>query len=166
MASTLVTTIGSASANSYVTLDEAASYFADRVGGESWADVGDVQARALLTACKRLDRLNWLGSRVTTTQALAWPRYGVQKPDGTASIGYGIADYYLTTEIPQPVKDAQCELAFALMAGHTEGADKIKRWKADDVEIEYDSSGASGSFPPEVDQLIGALVGGVRVVRG
>ena len=126
----------------------------------------DLTARGFterLLALQDDEELRKIQRTIAKADAAASP---VAKADGTASTGYGIADYYLTTEIPQQVKDAQCELAFALMAGHTEGADKIKRWKADDVEIEYDSSGASGSFPPEVDQLIGALIGGVRVVRG
>lgn len=184
-ASSLITTVGAANANSYVTLAEAQSFHDLNLGAEAWfdAEVGD-QVRALIKAARRLQQENWIGSRVNSTQALAWPRAGVAKIDAVAGWGSGGWDYsgwsasgdwreqYLPDEIPQQVKDAQCELALAYLngaqsTGESNGA--IKRWKADDVEIEYaqaPTGQSSGSLAPNVLQLIAPLVAGAMLVRG
>src|SRR5262247_1853050 len=124
---TLDTTIGGANANTYVTLQAAEDYHDARLNSEAWtAASADDKTRALLMAAKKLDSENWLGSRATSTQRLAWPRLYVQKVDGLGSgygwgygYGYGwlFGDVYLSTEIPQRVKDAQCELALSMLEG-------------------------------------------------
>jgi DnaT-like ssDNA binding protein len=170
---TLDTTIGGASANSYVTLQNAEDYHDSRLNTEAWANAtADNKTRALLMAANRLQSENWLGSRVTTTQRLAWPRMYVQKVDGIGpgygwGYGYGwlFGDVYLTTEIPQRVKDAQCELALSLLEGFdTGGEDGIDSFTADGLSIKFSSRPAGGD-PSQVDQLIAGLVAGNVVVR-
>jgi hypothetical protein len=138
MAVTIVTTVGGASSNSYATLAEAETYMEGRLNGSTWdADTDDNKNRALVEAARELQVLRWTGTRVDTTQALAWPRQwavDVDDPNG---------DYYATTEVPQRVKDAQMELAFQFIkAGTTDLAaldstDGIIRKKIDVLETEY-----------------------------
>lgn len=182
--SNLIATVGAANANSYVTLAEAQTYHDLNLGSDAWfeAEEGD-QIRALIKAARRLQQETWLGSRVDSTQALAWPRAGVAKIDavvGWGGVGWDYSGWstsgdwreqYLPDEIPQQVKDAQCELALAYLNGAQstgESNGTIRRWKADDVEIEYAQSptGQPGSLAPNALQLIAPLVAGARLVRG
>ncbi len=175
-ADSLIVTVGESTSNSFVTLAEAQSFHELNFGSDAWfaAEEGD-QIRALIKAARRLQRENWLGSRVTSTQALSWPRSGVAKVDAVNNGFYSYAyctvgEVYLTTEIPQEVKDAQCELALAYLngvQGTGEDSGTIKRWKADDVEIEYGQSPTvqPGTLAPNVLELIAPLIAGTQLVR-
>jgi hypothetical protein len=113
----ITATVGSASANSFVTLAEAATYMEGRLNSDSWDDaVTDSQNRALVEATREISSQNgWVGNRVDDTQALSWPREWAPDPD--SSVGW----YYENTEVPQRVKDATMELAFQfLVAGTTD----------------------------------------------
>src|SRR5437867_3846432 len=83
--------------DSYVTLEEAMSYLARRLRTDAWdrADTA-MRTRALTHAVLILESLSWIGDKSDPDQPLAWPRDG-------------------DTEIPQPIKAAQCELALALL---------------------------------------------------
>ena len=95
-------TVGSPDANSYVTVAEAASYFANRTHSEAWGEF-DGQSAALCTASQMLDwYIKWKGDKTTTTQAMQWPRTGAIRGDGTE-----IAD----DELPPELKVAVYELA-------------------------------------------------------
>lgn len=103
---------GSATAESYISVTDADTYFLDR-GNAVWA--------ALLTADKEsalrkatdymVGRygLQWAGVRATTTQALDWPRYYVPRRD-SASMRYGTI-YYDFDTVPVAVQRACAELA-------------------------------------------------------
>ena len=103
-------TVGSASANSYITLADAQAIvdgFVEDADVTAWASATtDQKNRALFTATQRLDRERFLGARATDTQALQWPRTGVRKPDtyiNTYAVGFPFritTDYYTDTEIP------------------------------------------------------------------
>lgn len=162
MPSTIVETVGSASANSYVTLDEAVTYFGDRLNTDAWdaAESGEGRNKALLMACKRLERENWLGNRVTTTQALSWPRYYVEKVDGVS------CEYYAATEIPQQVKDAQCELALAFLSGYGQsGGNTIKSFTADGFSVSFGETRSETALPESVSRLLAPLIRGPQLVR-
>jgi len=63
--------------NSYVTVAEANAYFEDRIGAEQWAAApAGVREKALVTATGQLDELQWLGTAVSESQPLAFPRNG------------------------------------------------------------------------------------------
>jgi hypothetical protein len=170
------TTTGGAIANSYVTVEEAENFLDARLNAGAWTNAKpDDKKRALLMAANRLDRENWLGNRVTSVQRLAWPRTGAAKVD-SVGIGYGFAGHswgwgygetYSTDEIPQPVKDAQCELALAYLEGFDEsGDDAIDSFSQDGVSVKFRASRPDGGLPPKVAQLIGGLIAGTRLVRG
>jgi hypothetical protein len=63
--------------NSYVTVDEANSYFADRIDVAAWTDGSDTQkGQSLVTATSILDSFEWNGVAVSDSQSLAFPREG------------------------------------------------------------------------------------------
>ncbi len=115
MSLTIVADVGSASANSFVTEDEADTYLEARTNSSAWTGTTAKQ-QALISATRALSRLSWQGQRVTSAQALAWPRVYVVDPD--AAFGTTYIDQSI---IPQWLKDATCELAFeVLRAGTTD----------------------------------------------
>lgn len=187
MPSAIVTTIGDSTANSYVDLAVADAYFDDRLEATTWSgSTSDNKTRALLMAARRLNNENWQGDRAKTDQALAWPRAGALKPDG---VGFGSSDFipgagaflyprttgiywggygeqYTSTEIPQPVKDAQCELALAYLEGFNDGgSDALDSFAADGVTMKFRTSKPEGGLPARVLQLISGLIEGNRLVR-
>lgn len=169
--STLDTTIGGASANSYVTLQNAEDYFDARLNSDVWTNAtSDDKNRALIQSTARMNNFNWIGDRVTFTQRLAWPRWGARKAD-QVSMGYGggyyfnYADNYLTTEIPQPVKDAQCELALSLLEGEGGGAaGALDSFSTDGVTMKF-SSAPANVLPDRVAQLLAGLILGNMLIR-
>lgn len=106
----LVATVGSASANSYATVDFADAYFEGRPNVTAWTGASDdTKEAALLQAALLLDAMfAWTGSAVDAVQALAWPRAGMLTRNG-----FSVA----TTVVPNEVKRAQCEYARVLIAG-------------------------------------------------
>ena len=124
MAITIDATVGGASANSYITLSDANSTIEGLIiddDVQAWISAtDDNKNRALFTAAVRVDRERFLGARVTSTQALQWPRTGVRKPDtyiNTYATGFPFrisTDYFTDTEIPEQVKKAQAILAVYL----------------------------------------------------
>src|SRR5215475_3175217 len=179
MPSTIVTTIGSPSANSYISVVDGDAYFDDRLDAAKWtaAQTAD-KTRALLQAAKQMQFENWLGSRVNSTQAMAWPRVGVAKIDAISfgysghSHGYGYGywypkEVYLPTEIPQPVKDAQAELALDLLSGVSggAGAPTIQSFTLDGLNVQM-SGNTTIVATSRAGRLISTLVVGNQLQRG
>lgn len=107
--SDLVTTPGSASANAYVTLAVADQYHLDRPQFDAvWEEaVHPSKTQAILYATKLLDRLvKWAGQPVTYTQALQWPRFGMNYRNG---------DYIPHDSIPLELQWATAEYALQLL---------------------------------------------------
>ncbi len=179
---TLITTIGGATSNSYISVEDAQLYFDVRLGSEAWMNEtnADNKIRALIQAANRLQSENWLGNRVASTQRLAWPRIDVQKVDpvgvgysygwgygGGYGWRYGFSEYYASTEIPQPIKDAQCELALGYLSGFDDGEqDVMDSFSADGVSVRFRAQRPGGGMPPRVLQLIAELIGGNELRRG
>ena len=109
MAVVIDATPSGASANSYVTLADADSYFEGRSGAAGWDDSGvvdDDKNRALVTATNRLESEDYVGSIADQDQRLRWPRFGTYDEDGRL---------YVDTAVPRPVKEACYELADAIL---------------------------------------------------
>lgn len=63
--------------NSYVTLDEADSYFDTRLDVAAWNDADcELKEQALVTATSILDDMSWAGQVQDQDQSLAFPRAG------------------------------------------------------------------------------------------
>lgn len=75
MAAVINATLSSASANSYVTLADANAYFETIPDSSTWTNKTDDQKnRALISATRWIDSLNFYGDRCDNGQALKWPR--------------------------------------------------------------------------------------------
>ena len=176
MAATITATLKGETSNSYVTLAEANTYFETAPEESTWDDKTDDQKnRALISACRWIDSLNYLGDRCDNDQALKWPRNN-HHVDSVELV---------CTAIPSQIKYAQYELAKALandtdaMTGNKGTDGTYEEVKLGDIEVKYntDSQGVGTinnifDVYPWLQSLLGAYcLGGsgayqVRLVRG
>ena len=89
---TIVATVGSASANSFVLETEMTTYCDARLNAAIWTGA-DAQLPALIEATRDLSLLTYVGSRVTSTQKLSWPRDYAPNPDAPRSMSGGIPSW-------------------------------------------------------------------------
>ena len=173
MAISITATVGSASANSYLTLSDAQDIVDGLVEDDdvaAWASATtDQKNRALYTATQRIDRERFLGARASDTQALQWPRTGVRKPDTftstyTTGFPYRVTtDYYTDTEIPDQVKRAEVILAVYLNNNKDglglSGLEDYKRVGVGGVAVEPDKYGTVGAdrVPPLFERYFTGL---------
>ena len=173
MAITITATVGSASANSYVTLAEANAIVEGLILDDDVSACDgsndDNKNRALYTATVRIDRERFIGARVTNTQALQWPRQGVRKPDtyiNTYSVGFPFrisTDYFAETEIPEQVQKAQVILAVYLNNNRDglglSGLEDYKKVKLGNLELEPNFIGSVGAYrvPPLFERYFTGL---------
>lgn len=112
----IITTAGSATANSYASVAELDAYAENRLPvAAAFATASDeLKEAALIAAARGIDaNIDWTGvATVPETQAMTWPRAGMLNRNK-----YAIAN----TVIPVDLKNAQCEFAYQLIAG----ADKV-----------------------------------------
>jgi len=176
VAATITATLSSATANSYVTLTEANTYFETVPDSSTWTDKTDDQKnRSLIAATRWIDTLNYYGSRCDNGQALKFPRNN-----------YKIDNVELTcTTIPNNIKYAQFELARALanetdaMTGNTGTDGNLSEVKLGDIQVKYNTTSQGvGTVNnvmdkyPWLQSYLGAyMLGGsgtyqTRVVRG
>lgn len=167
MAASIIATAGAANANSYITLAEAQAYADSDIDSSQWDTASvDQRTRALITATRNLDLIGYVGTRSTTTQALAWPRKDFKTTEKT----------YADNAIPAEIKLAQWELTKALLAdiviaGAVAGSTPIipglpntglKRIKLDVMEIEWKPDAQTTITPlkalPQLQQLLNELV--------
>ena len=176
MAATINATLKSATANSYVTLADANSYFETVPSSTTWDDkTDDAKNRALISATRWIDSLNFYGDRCDEDQALKWPRnnYHVDRVELTCDT------------IPADIKYATYELALALsndtdsIGCNTSDTGLYENVKLRDLEVKYNTaSQAVGTVNnvfdiyPWLQSYLGAYcLGGsgsyqVRIVRG
>ena len=173
MAISIDTTVGGASANSYLTLSDADDLIDGLIQNDdvtAWASATDDQKnRALYTAAQRIDRERFLGARATDTQSLQWPRTGVRKPDtyiNTYAVGFPFritTDYFTDTEIPDQIKKAQAELAVYLNNNKDglglSGLEDYKNVKIGNLDVTPNNYGATGAdrIPPMVERYFTGL---------
>lgn len=163
----LDTTVGGASSDSYVTVAEFDAYLL-KMGLSTDADEATKEAN-LRRATLYLDsQYTYVGIPASSTQALQWPR------STTAYVnGYPIP----SDEIPQPIKDAQCEFAFYTIDGGDLFADqagrlvKSSRSKAGPVETQTEYLGGSrGNSVPAASMLLRPYLasgaGQIKLLRG
>jgi hypothetical protein len=142
MALALVSTPGAASANVFCTLAEAEAYMETLVFPGSWSTATETQKQAALVQAARLmGSLPWKGQKATSTQALSWPRYGMEDADG-----YAIDSVI----IPQAIKDANAEFAMRLLA-KDRAADGKTGMSVGSIRT---SDKHRSLFPPSVTDLV------------
>ena len=176
MAATIDATIKGASANSYVTLAEANTYFETVPDSSTWTNKTDDQKnRSLISATRWIDSFVFYGDRCDDGQALKFPRNNYQV-DGVE---------LACSKIPNNIKYAQYELARALandtdaMTGNVGTNGNISEAKLGDLAVKYNTaSQGTGSVNnildvyPWLQSYLGAyMLGGagtfqMRAVRG
>lgn len=103
----------------YNTVAEADAYFDDRLNSSVWdSSSSSLKTKALETAARHIDQLNFRGSKLVSSQVRAFPRDYIS-PDFTDedSIEDLGEEEVLDTGIPDDVKYAECEIAIALLDG-------------------------------------------------
>jgi hypothetical protein len=81
----------------YITVEDAETYFSGRLNSDAWDDSTDQEKlKALITATRRIDSLNYIGVKANALQDLEFPRLG-------------------QSIVPDDIKDACCELALVLL---------------------------------------------------
>lgn len=130
MSITITATAGATDANSFAAETDLIGFYATRLNVPAGATVTGTactedEKKALIEATRDLLLLEqrYIGQRVTTTQALSWPRQFAINPDAPEIIA--ITDiallYFATTVVPQRMINATCELAMEyLKAGTTD----------------------------------------------
>lgn len=183
MSITIDATSGGASANSYVTVSEYTAYWDGKsipAGQISpLADGDDDRVKtALVDACRWLDQDQYLGRKLTQAQALKFPRGAMFNGPVYGVFGYGgLSDdegYPVdSTTVPQQVKDAQCELAYALIQNPAlfdgEPLSRFERLVINRGAVDVTPRhGAYQYIPAKVERLLRYLrVGGqARAIRG
>ena len=84
--------------NSFVTLEEAEAYFDERFDSDKWTNPDSmpedgVKEKLLITASRKINRFDFVGKPLENDQPMAFPR-----------------DF----ELPQDIKDAECEEAYSM----------------------------------------------------
>lgn len=158
MTVTVDATVGGANSNSFITVADATAIANNMLNVTAWDDATtDDKSRALIMATTDLNPLEWVGTRATTTQALAWPRTDAEIN------GRPIED----DEIPREIKQATFDLALSILqdtettTGGTTGElipgipnGGLKRLKLDVMEIEWRTEGLPSNRTSTYSQLI------------
>lgn len=150
---------GLPNSNTYATVAELEQYAADRL--ETLPDAN--KESLLIRAMDYLESItDWKGVRLTSTQALAWPRSGVYIDGFPASKNI----------IPSLLKRGQMQLAIEAITydllPSTDGF-AVASEKVDVIEVEYATGGRlSGSTAPAVPSFpkVDALLGPLRQLIG
>lgn len=150
MAFVVETGAGLSNSNSYASVAAADSYVADR-GITGWAALTQtVKEQSLTKATDYLEqtyREAWKGYRVTSTQALSWPREQVEVD--TFPVAANI--------VPTAVIRACIEMALRASAGDDLIADlgqQIIRERVDVIETTYAEFGTQSARYPAVNKLV------------
>lgn len=148
-----------AGAESYITLAEANTYFTNR-NNATWAALSDAAKEAAIReAAQYIDGVyTFIGYIVDSDQVMAWPR----------TPGYDLQGRtILTTEIPQKIKDAQCELALeasssSLLASYT---GETQSEKVGSLAVSYFRGSPVKSFPFVSVLLTDLIAGRGKLIR-
>jgi hypothetical protein len=160
MASVIVETVGDPDANSYVTMAEAITYMGDRLHKSAWENAGSAEKTAALIWAARLidSRVEWMGSRTDESQAMAWPRMYVPDPDPAYTTDTSLYGYLPSDVIPVDIKNAQFELALALLNGDVTaepGSTGLSSLAVGSLKLDFaGNSQQPETFPRQVDEII------------
>lgn len=153
---------GASNSESYISVADASTRHTAQ-GNAAWAaaasdTVREQALRRATAAMEQFYRTRWSGDRVTSTQALSWPRYGVELD------GFPVA----ANIVPADVANACADLALRALSedlnADTERA--IVREKTGPLETEWDRYAPQNKRFTAVDQMLLAyLAGGGAMAR-
>ncbi len=159
----------SATAESYCSVSAADAHHAAR-GITNWATLSTAEKeQALRRATDYMQQVYgplWAGLRATSTQALDWPRSGVQRPE----IYMG---FWAPTEIPPAVVRGCAELALRAAAGELLGDQgrEVVEQTVGPITTKYAQGSAQSKRYAAVDALLAPMMlaprgaGVMRIVR-
>lgn len=162
---------GLSTAESYISVADATAYFAAR-GDATWAALASDTVREQLLR-KATDYMagtyagRWAGMRVTTTQALDWPRAWV--PNRDAPSGYRSSSaYYPSTSVPTAVARACAELAVRASADDLQpdvGA-QVKSETVGPISVVYADGARQADLYKAIDNALAPFLkfGGGQVI--
>lgn len=167
---------GVAGANTFADVAYADAYFAAS-GETGWTGENAAKEAALVRAGRYLNGLRWIGDKVDRVhQAMCWPRYIVPLPGSSGGIylGYAYANCWPSNEIPEAVKQAQCEAALRYLAGtemlpDLERGGQVVMERVDIITTQYASGAPAGTRFLAVEALLRPFLkssASVDLVRG
>lgn len=149
MALTVEDGTGKADAQSYISVADADTHFSAR-GITLWDTMLTAEKEQALTRATdylvQVYRTRWLGDRVSATQALDWPREGVEVD------GFEVA----SDVVPAEVERACAEMAFKAASGEL-AADierLTKRERVGPIEVEYSDNVLPYKVYRAIDNLL------------
>lgn len=151
MAFTFDSTAGGTTTNSYATVANLDDYVASFLFLDTFTESNDEKEKLLVMAFRIIDSLDYSGAKTAQTQAAMFPRLGLVDREGYAIAG---------STIPQPLKDAQMELAVYLwqsgMRSFGEGDDsaQISSYDAGSVKLTYQKMHNPDNLPKRVQDLL------------
>lgn len=142
--------------NTYVTDLEFQAYLAQSIAGMTLTTTSATREAGLVTAFNQIERQVYEGEMTQSppTQTASFPRTGLTDKYG---------DEVSSATVPQVVKDAQCELAIALLSNASvasagDASSNIKRLRAGSAEVEYFRPVDGARFPAPVMELLGPFL--------
>ena len=138
-----------ANADSFMTVAEADSYYATNLYSTTWVgSTTDNKEKALKMATRILDeKVAWVGTRATSTQALGWGRTDVTWDGTTVS----------STTVPIQIKNATAEFAGELLVSdltaNAEGKG-LNSLKVGDITLDFDKNDTAGVMPEIVHEML------------
>jgi hypothetical protein len=145
---------GLSTAEAYISVEDATTYFAAR-GNATWSGLASdtVREQLLRKAADYMEgayRLRWKGVRNTETQALSWPRTDVVVDD------FDLA----TDEVPTLVARANAELAVRAAAGDLLGdaSAQVVQETVGPISVTYAPGARQGTAYKAVDAMLQPLL--------
>ena len=149
---------GLANAQSYISVADADTYFTEHSAPAVWTAASTAaKEKALKLAAQYMDaifKMRWKGIRKQETQALDFPRYGIEDRDG----------YFLSSDaLPTPIKQACAEYAVRSITNELypdltadSGSLSAKRVKVGPIEV--DKQWAGGTRPYRRYSIVEAML--------
>lgn len=142
--------------NTYVDDATFVAYLAQSIAGLQLTTTSGSREAGLVTAFNIIERQTYEGEMTASppTQTASFPRTGLTDRYG---------DAVSSSVVPQAVKDAQMELAIALLANaqvasQANASGNIRRLRAGSAEVEYFRPTEAGRFPAPVMELLGPFL--------
>ena len=167
------TGMGLSTANSYATAADGDAYHDGHLYASAWTAATTAKKEAALVMATRLidAYMAFRGAKVSTGQALQWPRVNCLDPDSPGTpftiriLGGGGGDCFDPTAVPRVVRDATCEVARELLVADRSAAplgEGLVSSKVGDSAMVFDSVGRA----PVLSRVAIALLTKVGVYIG
>ena len=135
--------------DSYVSVSDADAYHAIHLYATTWTTATEANKEIALKMATRIldEKIDWSGSRASSTQALAWGRVDVLD-DG----------FFVSSSIvPNPIKNATAEFARHLLASDPTGDAQGKGLTSltvGSIELAFDKNDTAGVMPSIVQEML------------